>query len=77
MHIDSSIVTGYEIALNVYISVTVLWVPGHQNIEGNDVADDLAGFSETFEGFEPRLGTPKSTGKQFIYHWLKTEHKKL
>lgn len=53
--------------------VTVLWVPGHTGITGNEKADDLArsGSKETFIGPEPCI--PVSTSIQFhmIKNWKK------
>lgn len=59
-------------------SVTVLWVPGHHGILGNEMADMLAGVgtSANFTGTEPMLGISISMRKAIVKEWLRDEHLK-
>ena len=53
-------------------TLKLIWVPGHSNIEGNDIADRLAreGSASTFVGEEPYLGIALQTAKSAIFEWL-------
>ena len=56
--------------------VTLMWVPSHQGIPGNEKADALAGSGaeNRFIGPEPFLGISKTTRKNFVKEWLRNEH---
>ena len=51
--------------------VTLVWVPGHNDIHGNDIADVLAkaGVEKTCTGPEPHLKAPPSYFKGQITKW--------
>lgn len=51
--------------------VTLSWVPGHSNVEGNEKADSLAklGANLTRMGPEPFLGVPRCTANGVFNAW--------
>ena len=49
-----------------------MWVPGHEDILGNERANELAkkGADTPFTGPEPVLGLPYSVVKRAIGYWM-------
>lgn len=58
--------------------VTLAWVPGHSNIQGNEMADSLAksGVEKSITSTEPYLKAPSSHFKNFINEWKSVTFKK-
>ncbi|XP_020296935.1 uncharacterized protein LOC109861622, partial [Pseudomyrmex gracilis] len=56
-------------------NITLVWVPGHQGIQDNEVADSLAKLGTLEEPICQIVGVPFATGKNHIKDWLKREHR--
>jgi ribonuclease HI len=56
--------------------VTLVWVPEHWGIAGNEKADALVrkGSAKTFTGTEPVFGITKATDHRSISAWIKLQH---
>jgi len=65
--------------LSVFNSVRLMWVPGHSNIPGNEVADALAKQAATsaFVGPEPAIGINMTTVSTEIRRWANKEHQQV
>jgi ribonuclease HI len=56
--------------------VPLVWVPGHEGIAGNELADQLArlGSEHSFTGPEPACGISIGAAKGAVSNWLNREH---
>jgi ribonuclease HI len=59
-------------------SVQVILVPGHEGIESNETADQLAklGSECPLIGPEPACGISTWTAKKAVWDWTNRDHKK-
>ncbi|XP_020296446.1 uncharacterized protein LOC109861283 [Pseudomyrmex gracilis] len=55
--------------------ITLVWVLGHQGIQGNKVADSLANLGTLKEPVRQIVKVPFATRKNHIKDWLKREHR--
>lgn len=79
--VDSKMVLECKDSLNFIgdrNKVTVLWVPSHTEIAGNERADELAGqgAEHHFIGPEPRFGISKTTRKRIAKAGLSAQHQR-
>jgi hypothetical protein len=58
---------------------TLVWVPGHCGIRGNEEADELAreASATPITGFQPALGIPKCMAREAIRTWTMDQHHRI
>jgi hypothetical protein len=58
--------------------VQLIWMPGHEDIEDNETADQLAklGSECPFIGFEPTCSISAGISKKAVRDWTNRDHKK-
>jgi hypothetical protein len=59
--------------------VQLIWVPGHEDIVGNETAEQLArtGSEHPFAGPEPACGISVGVSKKAVRDWMNRNHKKI
>jgi len=64
------------LVLENHNEVTLMWVPGHQGILGNEEADKLARqrSAAPLLSTEPALGTPTCLASEAIMNWIELQH---
>jgi ribonuclease HI len=82
---SSSVVSQYIITqilktliqLAIHNRVQLIWVPGHEGIVANEMADQLArmGSEHPFTGPEPSCGISVGIAKKAVRDWLNRNHK--
>jgi len=74
---ESAVVWDCMLALNQLgkmNKVTLTWIPGHQGILGNEVADELAKAGTLEDPKEQVIGVPFATGRKIIADRLLRDH---
>jgi hypothetical protein len=68
----------YSLPNIVWVVITLVWVPGHHGILGNEMADKLARQASSMPllGPEPALGIPKCLAREAIKSWTEYQHSK-
>jgi hypothetical protein len=58
--------------------VQLMWVPGHEGIEGNETADQVAklGAECLLIGLEPTCGVSAGIVKKAVRDWTNRDHQK-
>jgi ribonuclease HI len=66
------------IKLTKHNGVQLIWVPGHESIADNEVADQLArtGSEHPFTGPKPACGISIRVAKKAVRDWMSRNHKK-
>jgi len=57
-------------------TVGLYWVPRHAGVQGNEIADKLAGDGsvQRFAGPEPFLEVSRQNIRREIKHWMENQH---